>query len=498
MIMVTIERRIARNYVRRMHRKISLLVSSAAIVVACSDLGPAPHGVVFTHGNNATGEAGLQLPEPLVVEIHDSTGARAPQGVVVRFSGVIGPAGLEAAVRGPTSANFSYFQPVETDASGRASVDVTLGTKAGPARVLIEVPTLAIRDTARFTVVPGAANRITIGPGDTAVYVGASYVLNASVADRFGNPRDGDAVTVTPQGTGISVTNGNTIHSSEIGRFDIRVIGGGAPAVTAHVSVVPHGKLAAWRNDGRIVSMELDGSSVLDRAPAPDGGIGVHPSWIPGTDEIVYAASNGVIEQLRAVNAAGQVRVFFTSLPAPITHQAEPTPSADGRYLYFIAWDTRCGADIYCLHRSNIDGSGIQLLKNGSGETRMPAPSPDGAKVAYVKANVVHILRVADSTVLGFTEAGFEPRWAPDGTRIAYGATNGGTGVTIINPNGTNSHAVAAGLNTVPRPLAWSADAQWILAKNELDGRMYLIDAIAGTSIVLPYSGNLLKADLRP
>ncbi len=240
---------------------------------------------------------------------------------------------------------FSAFAVGSTDAAGRTAVNVRLGTLAGPARLIVSVPILGFVDTARYTVLPGAAASVTVFPRDTALYQGRSYTLRGGVTDQFGNARS-DPVAWTASAPGMSVTSAGVVTGLQFGRYTITGTAGTRSA-TASVGVVPSGRLTAWKADaGRIIAVDMDGSNYRELEPINDGGIGAHPRWIPGTNSVIYTHYDGTIQALHVAEEGGSVRRFFSTLPPEVSHQAEPQPSANGEWLYFSAYDTRCSIDV--------------------------------------------------------------------------------------------------------------------------------------------------------
>ncbi|HXC25116.1 MAG TPA: hypothetical protein VNU46_04310, partial [Gemmatimonadaceae bacterium] len=141
------------------------------LCAGCGDGGTGPTKraqIQLVSGNALSDTVDAPLSQPLIVVVHDSTGAVVPLGTVVRFqTGPVidtasgqSPSGAPptAFVEGFTSNTFDVLATGTTDASGRTGVMVKLGMHAGPASVVVTVPTLGIIDTARFTVQPGAAS----------------------------------------------------------------------------------------------------------------------------------------------------------------------------------------------------------------------------------------------------------------------------------------------------------------------------------------------------
>jgi len=376
-----------------------------------------------------------------------------------------------------------------TDSEGRTGVLVQMGPVAGPARIAVAVPTLGVEDTARYTVRPGQPSAVILTPGDTAIYIGASYTIHGGVVDRWNNARTDPVVyTATP---GVTVSSSGTVTASTFGRYTVTGTAGGASA-TVHLSVIPQGTVAALVNraDGlHIVTLNLDGSGLHDVVHVSDGGIGPRPRWIPGTNTIVYTDYVNDLQRLRTVDGNGNVSPFFSSPPATMTHQAEPSPSAHAPVLYFSAYDSRClDASAYCLFRSGIDGTNPELLDGviAPGEENPHASaSPDGSKVAFVTSGTqIKVFDYATKTVSAWSVTGMYPSWSPDGTQIAYAEQYGGA-LHLMNADGTNQRVISSGGRSYPEsPVAWSPDSKWIIGQDFQFGTLDLIEVATGK--VLP------------
>ncbi len=124
--------------------------------------GAAPKSVAIVSGDKQSGNAGVALPSPLVVELRDASNApMALAGITVQFKPV------NARVGSPTAV---------TDETGRASTTVTLGPNAGPSSVQVIVGSLPVA-TATFTTVGTSAPAPAIGPN--GVQSAATYKNDA-------------------------------------------------------------------------------------------------------------------------------------------------------------------------------------------------------------------------------------------------------------------------------------------------------------------------------
>lgn len=468
-------------------RRHFLLIAAALVALSCGDSsgpGGGRPGLTLVSGYNLTDTASAQPVKALVVEVRDDGGAIVPQGTVVRFEPVQGryfqP---EMFVETLTSTYYQTFATGETDAAGRAAVLVKMGYAAGPARIAISVPTLGVQDTARYTVLPGRAAAITMLPSDTSMYTTGSYTIRGGVVDQFGNARN-DPVVYTASSAGVSVSNSGVVTASTTGRYTLTGTAGAISGSSA-VSVVPQGTLVGlvYRNNGlRLVTFNLDGSGFHDLVGVTDGGIGPDPRWIPGTNTIIYTTVVDGLQQMRKVDASGNVATVFPNPPATMTHQAQPSPSASAPVLYFSAYDSRCSDYAYCLFRSGIDGTNPELLGDviGAGEALHPSASPDGSKVAFVTSGAqIKVFDYATRTVSAWSVAGNYPAWSPDGTQIAYAEQYGGP-LHLMNADGTNQRVITGSPSYTVSRAVWSPDSKWLIGENTAYGILDVIEVATG------------------
>jgi len=487
------------------------LALTILLTAACSDSsGPKTGGdprMRLIGGFDVTDTVFAELAEALVVEVHDSSGAVAPPGTIVRFTAAMNggiPEMLMRPVADASTSGYSELVTAETDAAGRAGILVKLGAVAGPARISVAAPTIAAQDTARYTVLPGNPARITLSLRDTTLYTGRSFTLRADVADAFGNVRTGP-VTYAVSGPGVSVGNGGVVSASAIGRYTVTVTAGGGGAFnSAEISVVPQGTMAAVANTAvgpRIVSVGLDGSDLRTLTKFGSGDVGPEATWIPGTNNIIYSDFNGTYERLRIVDQAGKVTAFLATPPPTMTHQAEPAPSLNAPVMYFSAFDTRCSEIYYCLYRSGRDGSAPQLLGAlfaPDEATWRPSSSPDGSRVAFVTTGpVVKVFDYASKTVLPWSVFGQRPSWSPDGSRIAFVPERGGRLHLINAADGSGDQVLTPDSRTyVEGPISWSSDSKWLLARADA-GVLDLIEVATGKVLPLPYTAAFQSGSLK-
>lgn len=478
------------------------LALCSVALFACGGDGPSQptptkiRGLRIVAGADVSDTVSAMPSQALVVDVHDSTGAVVPAGTVVQFSTTIRPPSNvpEMLIKGLASSLFGPLATGTTDTAGRAAVIVRLGTIAGTGRIAISVPAFGLADTARYTVAPGATARVTIAPADTLVYVGSSFSYRGNDVDRYGNARS-DPITWAFSSPGAGVSSSGAVTAVSLGRYTITATAGLITG-TASITVVPRGRLAAWRA-GSIAIVDVDGSNARSLAPTDDGGIGVHPRWMPGGAAIVYTTLVNEIQTLRVVDTNGVAKLFFPTGIPNVTHQADPSPTEDGKWLYFGAHDSRCSITFYCLYRSRIDGSAPELLgtaTTSSDELRL-SPSPDGSRIAFLVGTSLQVFDVATKTFTRLSMNGTSPAWSPDGTQIAFLSTVDSR-LSLIKPDGTGLRVLTAIQTFSDVPMSWSRDGRLLLAR-AANGEWAFVDTQDGTVVSLPWTLPILAMSIR-
>jgi hypothetical protein len=172
-----------------------------------ADAEPVAENTRVTPGEPPTGEAGLELPEPIMVRVADSTGA--PLGDV--------PVSWEAMGGGTIVGDGG-----RTDSLGQARARWTLGPRAGSQRAYMQVgASRAVpRAVLLATALPGPAASLALVRGAAPRGVAARPLVPAvqvRVTDRHGNPVAGVRVSLRPgQGTVAE----RTVESDSTGRAE--------------------------------------------------------------------------------------------------------------------------------------------------------------------------------------------------------------------------------------------------------------------------------------
>jgi hypothetical protein len=445
---------------------------------------PPARGIQFVGGAVATDTIDAILGQPLVVEVHDSSGRLAPVGTLVTFSGAQRKPLIvfEAQVRAPGASRFEPVVTGATDTNGRVAVEVRLDFVAGPARVVVSAPALGVSDTAHYMIVPGNPYDVWIEPLDTTIYVGQSYSMRGGVIDRGRNVRP-DPPTWTTSDSGLSVTSTGVVSATAFGRYSIiaRRTSNNATGVSA--SVVPQLRLVGCANT-RVTSIDIDGTNSRDLTPIPIQTFCVGPRWIPGTSTLVFTNKDFATPVVSMTDENRALRRFLVNPPPTLTEHAEPAPTANGEWVYFSAFDSRCSSLHPCLYRARVDGTAAELLGSASDfptGARQPSPSPDGTKVAFVAMNggvsVIKVFDVAAGAASSWSVPGRYPAWSPMGTHIAFTPSGGGRPM-LMNSDGTGIRALTT-ISFDEEPLNWSVDGRWLVSHYS-DYGVVLFDVTSG------------------
>jgi len=469
-----------------------------AVALGCSnDTGPGSHSVPFRvlAGGAVSDTVQARLTSALIVEIHDSAGGSGA-GRVVRFESLppddsARKTETAVLVTNLTSNTYSTFLSSAADSTGQAKALVALGTVAGTARLRVSVPEFGLIDTVLYTVLPGAATKLTIGNRDTTVQPGATYSIRASASDRLNNLVPAEPLTYTP-GAGIAsvtpsgqVTVGNSIVRSKI------AVTWKTGSDTARVTVLSRLALVGVRQSANriVVLANTDGTGYTELATSQDQSLS--PSSVKTTGNVVYYTGNpGGNAAIWIVSPGGTAHTLLPASLNLVTAQW-PRLSPDGQWVYFVGWHSGQTPSVW---RIRPDGTGADSLGLSTSFSvfATPGPSPDGRFVAVVDANGLRVIDVTSKTfqIVHTSVSCQQPRYSPDGARIA--CVSGGL-VTVMNADGSNLRQLASGFEDLSGA-DWSPDGAWLIAHGNgyqlisvADGTMLNLSSFASSYIQLSF-----------
>ena len=170
---------------------------------------------------------------------------------------------------------------------------------------------------------------------------------------------------------------------------------------------------------------------------------------------LVLTGCGGAASTVATVpTTAAKPQIVFEGpgIPGTTSVQELFTANLDGTNLIQITHD---GVAKFLAHFSP-DGTHLIYTKFLTGEYGDPAPETDIFSYNFA---------VAAETRLTTVGSAFQAIWSPDGQQIAFG-TYGGTGLYLMNPDGSSPHLVARPSGALDdlrwNDFAWSSD-NWIL-----------------------------------
>ena len=243
------------------------------------------------------------------------------------------------------------------------------------------------------------------------------------------------------------------------GRASVSVmsVDGSAPRLLARYAAAP-----AWSPDGRRIAflrvspagwdvyvMNTDGSG--EQRLARNAWLAA-PAWSPDGRKIAFerarrdrdAEGYVINSEIFVMNADGSGERRLTR---NTVRDSNPVWSPDGRRIAFESnWQ---------LNVMNADGSGLQRLTRDGGRNFGPAWSPDGQKIAFERrlgrqkyspcsgcgrasTFEVHVMNADGSGQQRLTTQGTQPRWSPDGKKIAFmSERDGNDEIYVMNADGS-------------------------------------------------------------
>ena len=152
------------------------------------------------------------------------------------------------------------------------------------------------------------------------------------------------------------------------------------------------------------------------------------------------------------------------------------TPSADAPYAYPKSSDPW---DVNVPHAPHD----TLRFETSEGTWMTVDVSPDGKTLVFDLLGDLYTMPITGGRATRLTLGlawDMQPRWSPDGKRIAFSSDRGGTeNAWLMNANGTDPRPVSQEPDRFSNSPAWSPDGNWIVVRRRLTDR----------SSLGPYSG---------
>lgn len=198
------------------------------------------------------------------------------------------------------------------------------------------------------------------------------------------------------------------------------------------------------------------------------------------------------------VRPAGRVEVnpnmSFRTLQIPFQEIGYSSLARDGGWVAFPAVDRRGMWDLYLMNSNS--GEPRRITNDSSGWMQEADLSPDGSQIVYDRADKgftrpeIALVSSLGGSSKRLVSVGVNPRWRPDGKRIAYlvtaawGSPSGFTQVRSITPNGTDDRAEFSDSSNTLFSYCWSPDMKSMAFTRRVAGghyEIFLRDLASGT-----------------
>jgi TolB protein len=258
--------------------------------------------------------------------------------------------------------------------------------------------------------------------------------------------------------------------------------------VTADSDYVP-----AWSPDGKQIAfysqrdsagdiylMQSDGTNVIRLTGGFfSSGKNSDPAWSPDGKQLTFVSNRNGHDEIYVMNSDGsQVRELTDSRAEGKERSDNPDWSPDGHSILFTVqdgstvYDARLPAPKVDIYMINVDGTDFTRLTYLEGYAIEPKWSPDGSKIAFIyrpySTGDLHIYVIdADGTdIVQLTKGSaieFDLDWSPDGNRIVF--TSGDIyhhNIYVMNADGTDIEKLTDGSGFGDDAPCWSPDGHRI------------------------------------
>jgi Tol biopolymer transport system component len=249
----------------------------------------------------------------------------------------------------------------------------------------------------------------------------------------------GSGGTLSPDGRWLAFTRPVTTEIS-----DVYVARADGTRVRKLLRPAPYGSTFVWRPDSRALAVGGGGAGV--RLVPIDGsrpsrlfaGSGYPVDWSRDGKDLLVQVPRGA--QIYDVSSDGSARL--------VGYGSEARWAPDSNRLLFVS-----GCRIVIVARGGTGPPGVFSCSSPHGQLRQPRWSPDGTRIAYTLcwARCRIVLADGDGRFIRDVADGQQPEWSPDSSRLVYVAP--ATPDAWPNPFAGGRIYTVAVAGGAPRPL---------------------------------------------
>ena len=268
----------------------------------------------------------------LVVQVRDERAVGVANAIVrFRVETVETQAGRSGAPINVIPVNHGRFSMSEADttaADGIAEMFVVFSEVAGTARVIVDVPALALADTVIYETRAGRPIFFELLPSDTVIAVARQLPLVPKLIDAHGNLVTGQTAAFTVDGSAASINSSGVITSLRAGFARVAATAAGFSA-RASIGVFPTTRLIGFDTTRTLASMAIDGSDrrLIVRRPTSE----VVSPHATRDERVVFHDGTPISNSRIWIVAAGEPARMVVATPTA----AWPRWTADGQWIYY-------------------------------------------------------------------------------------------------------------------------------------------------------------------